>query len=811
MRAAKLLKKARGTYNSENETYDKFLSNKHYIPTQTLLSSDFNSKDLTSAIERLNQNIVKLEKDSLNPFSSNKEDYYDVIKSIDSETMSNLQNKFDKLEKSKKQTGENSQQSNQLQEALVGEIRKLEEQTQAQTNFLKDLSKNMNDREKEIETHKEKIENSDTSSADDETREKIKVLEKEIEQQKNILYKNQSDLARVSNTNLQPQDSSQHKPQQQAPVNTPQPVNSNQDIQTQQQPNIPPQYTSQYPPSYPQPSINVITQGGETKKNGGDPSRPINIIAKSSDDEKKLSEEEEKSNRVKLEKIPDKILKTTSTDWEPVNYKGVDVTYQLTDLAKVTIKYDEEEEKMLYKILEPDLTEEELHHLEELKRGFIYVFEKFSPEFVNMTGKDLIVKGAMKLASKYNIKLTDDQLARITYYLGRDFLGLELIEPIMHDPYIEDVSCDGLGVPIFVNHLKYGPLEVNRKYEDAGKLNSFIVKLAQRSNQEISLSKPILQGALPDGSRVEAIYGKEVSGKGSSFTIRKFREEPFTPIHLIDLGTIPTFVLAYLWIAIENKQSLLVSGGTATGKTTILNALSLLVPPSSKIVSIEDTPEINLPHEHWLSLVSRESEEKSEVTMFDLLKASLRERPDYIIVGEIRGAEASILFQGMATGHAGLGTVHAEKFEDLVNRMTIAPINLPKQLITEVNIVVFMKQMKVKNNVVRRASSIVEIAGYNGVEDKFYTNEFVKYTPSKDEFKLSEDSAILSQLIEKRGTDANSIWQEIERRRRILEAMHSRKILDFRDVSKVFKTYYKDPSNIMSFIENFKARVENAK
>lgn len=555
-------------------------------------------------------------------------------------------------------------------------------------------------------------------------------------------------------------------------------------------------------------AVNVFGADGST---GG----AINIIAKNYIDPNSFDDGSEFEDLGKkkevmsksLAKIPDNLLKSSATDWEPINFRGVNVSYSLSGMAKVEIKYDEELQKLLYKIIEPELDEYEIRMLEELKKGFIYIFEKFSPDNLEIEEKDLLIKGAKKLSSKYNIKLTETQFDKIVYFLIRDFLGLETIEPIMFDPYIEDISCDGLGVPIFVNHLKYGPLEVNRNYNDMDKLNSFIVKLAQKSSHEISLSKPILQGALPDGSRVEAIYGKEISEKGSSFTIRKFRAEPFTPIHLIEFGTMPPFLLAYLWLAVENKQSLLVSGGTATGKTTILNALSLFMPPTSKVVSIEDTPEINLPHEHWLPMISRESEGKAEVSMFDLLKASLRERPDYIIVGEIRGAEAAILFQGMATGHAGLGTVHAEKFNDLVNRMIIEPINLPKQLLTELDIVIFMKQVKIKNNVVRRTNSVVEVVDFDSKADKFYTNEFMNFNPVEDSFNFKEKSAVISNLLSLRGGAEELLWKEIEKRRRILDGMHKKGIMEFKDVSTIIKSYYKDPSGVFDYIEEYK--IEN--
>ena len=507
-----------------------------------------------------------------------------------------------------------------------------------------------------------------------------------------------------------------------------------------------------------------------------------------------------------LSKIPDNLINEVKTDWEPLNYLDVHEEYPLYKNSKVTIEFDEKTQKVLYKISEPELTEKEEEILKELKRAFIFVFENITYDTKDINHKNIVVEATSKLIKKYRIKLTEEQFDKVTYYLERDFIGLEILEPIMHDKFIEDVSCDGLGVPIFVNHLKYGPLEVNRTFIKEDNLNSFIIKLAQKSNQEVSMSKPILQGALTDGSRVEAIYGKEVSGKGSSFTIRKFREEPFTPIHLIEFGTMTTFLLSYLWLAVENKQSILVSGGTATGKTTMLNALSLFVHPSSKIVSIEDTPEINLPHEHWLPLISRENDGKSDVSMFDLLKASLRERPDYIIVGEIRGAEAAILFQGMATGHAGMGTVHAEKFADLINRMTIDPINLPKPLITELDICIFVKRTKVQKNIVRRISSVVEVEGYDSKTDTFTSNEFMKYSPVDDTFEFSEKSFVISHLLELRGGEESSLWTEIEKRRRLLEAMHKKRIFEFQDVINIFQQYYKATGDIFEFVNNYKIK-----
>ncbi|MFP4402475.1 MAG: type II/IV secretion system ATPase subunit [Candidatus Nanoarchaeia archaeon] len=505
-----------------------------------------------------------------------------------------------------------------------------------------------------------------------------------------------------------------------------------------------------------------------------------------------------------VSKIPDSKLLTTTTNWEPINLRNIDEEYHLYGLAYAKIYYEPNVDSIVYTILEPELDQKEKSALDKLKRGFVYVFDKSAPKFETTDDQEVISKGARSLLKRYKMTLSEEGFKKVIYYLGRDFLGLEQIEPLMHDPFIEDISCDGLNTPIFINHMKYGAVGVNRLYVDSTSLNSFIVKLAQKSSQEVSLAKPILQGALQDGSRIEAIYGKEISSKGSSFTIRKFRTEPFTPIHLLELGTMPSLLLAYLWIAVENKQSILVSGGTATGKTTILNALSLFAPPSSKLVSIEDTPEINLPHEHWLPMISRENEGKAQITMFDLLKASLRERPDYIIVGEIRGKEANILFQGMASGHAGFGTVHAQKFEDLVNRMTIEPINLPKPLLTEVDIILFQKTTNVGSNIVRRTSSVVEIIEYLQESDSFNINEFMKYRDSEDKFSFGDESAVLSYLLEIKGGSEENLWNEIERRKRTLDLMLEYGILEFKYVNRVIRYYYKNPSSIFEFIKELK-------
>ncbi len=328
--------------------------------------------------------------------------------------------------------------------------------------------------------------------------------------------------------------------------------------------------------------------------------------------------------------------------------------------AYAVIKWNPKTESLTYTIIEPPLTKKEKEKLEKLKNLIIDLLDINLMDVKNISEVQNYLKEKLdRIISDYDIKLTDVEYNKILYYIYRDFLGLERIEPLMHDPEIEDISCDGAGIPIFIFHRKYGSLRTNIVFEDNEELNRFITKLAQRCGKHISVAEPLLDGALPDGSRLQATFsaGGDIATRGSTFTIRKFSKDPLTIVDFMRFGTIPALISAYLWVAIEYRKSILIAGGTATGKTSALNALSLFIHPEAKIVSIEDTPELRLPHEHWIAKIARPGygpegaggKKKGEISMFDLLKAALRERPDVIVVGEVRGEEAYVLFQGMAS------------------------------------------------------------------------------------------------------------------------------------------------------------------
>jgi flagellar protein FlaI len=403
-----------------------------------------------------------------------------------------------------------------------------------------------------------------------------------------------------------------------------------------------------------------------------------------------------------------------------------------------------------------------------------------------------------------NPSLTEGKKTILTYYIERDIIGLGSIEPLMNDSNIEDISCDGIGIPIYVYHRnpRIGSLATNVTFGTEEELNSFVIKLSQRCRKTISIAEPLIDASLPDGSRVQATLGTDIARRGSNFTIRKFTEEPLTPSHMLAYGTMDSTQMAYLWLAVENGQSVLISGGTATGKTSLLNALSLFIRPNLKIVSIEDTPELRLPHPHWIPEVARSAlsikGNVGEVTLFDLLKSSLRQRPDYIVMGEVRGKEAFVLFQQMATGHASLATIHAASISQLIDRLTTPPISLPPTLIENVNILIFLVMSRYREKYVRRADSILEIRGMDGNIPK--TSDIFRWDPMNDNFAVKSNSSVLSTIAMRQGMTDEAIAEELVRRRAILEWMVSQGIYDYREVSRVISSYYSDPQRIMSLV-----------
>ena len=399
---------------------------------------------------------------------------------------------------------------------------------------------------------------------------------------------------------------------------------------------------------------------------------------------------------------------------------------------------------------------------------------------------------------------------KIFYHLFRDFLGYGKIDIIMKDVGIEDISCDGHHVPIFIYHKKYSEITTNVMFDDEQDLNSFVVRLAQICGKQISIYSPIVDGKLPDGSRLQTTLARTVT-KGSTFTIRKFKENPLTPIDMIDFQSISLDMAAYFWLAIENGASILFCGGTASGKTTALNALSLFIPPMHKIITIEDTREVNLPHKNWISGTTREGFSSSEaktgkdIDMFDLIRAALRQRPKVVIVGEVRGKEAYSLFQAMATGHTSYATVHASDIHTLIQRLENPPISLPRALLTSLDVIVFQNAINIAGKTFRRMTSVTEIVKLDpDTNQLIFMEPFRWVSKTDDRFESSGGSKIMNNIRLQNDWTDSQLETELQNRKLILEWMQKKDMRSYLDVGKIVSDYCKYPDKLMKKVREEK-------
>jgi flagellar protein FlaI len=474
--------------------------------------------------------------------------------------------------------------------------------------------------------------------------------------------------------------------------------------------------------------------------------------------------------------------------------------------AYSNISWDESIGELVYHVIEPPITQQDRQTIEFVKKE---LEERLDIDFMKLgeiKAKSTLRAESLEILNTVPEVMADESKKSVLlYYIEKEIMGLGKIEPIMSDPNVEDVSCDGVGIPIYVYHRdpKIGSIRTNIFFNDADDLNTFVFRLAQRCKKTVSIAEPLLDAALPDGSRIQATLGTDIARKGSNFTIRKFTEEPLTPTHMLRKGTLNSIELAYLWLAIDNGQSVLISGGTATGKTSLLNALSLFIRPNLKIVSIEDTPELRLPHPHWIPEVARTplstEGKRGEVSLFDLLRSSLRQRPDYIIMGEVRGKEAFVLFQQMATGHPSIATIHAASIEQLIDRLTTPPISLPPSLIENINVVVFLTLSRLKETYVRRADAILEVIGVK--DNKPLTNRIFEWKPITDSFTTVQKSFVLKGLARRMGITEDVIQEELMRRKMVLEWMLSQEIYDYNEFAKIVSEYYSSPDKIMEMLD----------
>jgi archaeal flagellar protein FlaI len=407
---------------------------------------------------------------------------------------------------------------------------------------------------------------------------------------------------------------------------------------------------------------------------------------------------------------------------------------------------------------------------------------------------------AKKIVAKYRISLgwlPDVSWYKILYHAERDLVGFGKIDPLMRDPNIEDISCDGVNRPVYIWHRVYESIETNVKFESDEELDNLVVKLVHMSGKHVSSAFPIVDASLPGKHRLAVAYRREITPFGTAFTIRKFREDPYSIIDLINIGTFTEEMAAYLWVCLENRASVMVLGGTAAGKTTALNALGCLIKPGSKIMTIEETAELNLSHENWVSLIARQSyglggSTVGEVALFDLVKTCMRHRPDLMIVGEVRGQEAYVLFQALATGHGGMCTMHAENVLSAVKRLTQKPMDISPAYIPLMNIVMSVQRVHLVKNgekkAYRRVLSVNEI-----IDHEKFVNPF-KWDPIKDLQTIDLDSSfLLSNFSERLGITREQLVEEMNRRKDVLAWMRKSNIRSYKEVASIIAEYYARP------------------
>ena len=402
--------------------------------------------------------------------------------------------------------------------------------------------------------------------------------------------------------------------------------------------------------------------------------------------------------------------------------------------------------------------------------------------------------------------LSEYQAEKLLYYLRRDFVGYERIDGVKHDINVEDISCDGYDQPVFVYHTDYEQVITN-VYHGKEELDDFVVKMAQRSGKGISKRQPQVDATLPDGSRAQLTLGREVSDHGTNYTIRQFKDVPFTPVDLVNWHTFSLEEMAFMWLAIENHKSLIFAGGTASGKTTSLNAVSLFIPSNSKIVSIEDTREVELPQRNWIASVTRPSfsdDDKGDVDEFDLLEAALRQRPDYIVMGEIRGEEGRTLFQVMSTGHTTYTTFHADTVGEVLKRFTTEPINVSKTLFTALDLVSIQTQTRVQGSKVRRNKSLTEINEYSAENDEINVQDIFQWRAEDDEYMRLSGSNTMDDIMFDRGWDRDRLEDEILKRRVILAYLIENGLNEYRQVAATVQAFINDPDTILTLVANEK-------
>ncbi|MCM1987818.1 type II/IV secretion system ATPase subunit [Methanococcoides seepicolus] len=487
----------------------------------------------------------------------------------------------------------------------------------------------------------------------------------------------------------------------------------------------------------------------------------------------------------------------------PEGHKEIEKYWVDEPYSFVSILYDTIRSDTKYVVVEPKLNRFEKTLLEEV----IMMLEDVLTlrgvdnidEFEKVDRSELLRQKTAGILSEYS-KLDTRSFEKIFYYVKRDFVEFGKISAIMRDHSVEDIWCNGVGIPIYVYHSGYGDLPTNIVFDTDDELDSFVMRIAQQGGRHLSKSNPILDTVMKEGSRINITYGHDISPKGSSFSIRRQKKVPLTPLDLIAWKTFSAEMMAYFWLCMENRKNILLCGGTATGKTSALNAICMFIPLNIRIVTLEDTREIQLPHENWIPTVTRDgvsSIDAATIDLEDLLRASLRQRPEYLLVGEVRGREAEILFQAMNAGHATCSTFHAGTPKEVINRFTNPPINVPAAMFTALDVICMLSNSYENGAEKRKVSVVAEVTG---VGKDVHTKDVFHWDFVADGLNFA-GSGVLDDIRRRRGWSAEEVEDILEMRAKFLVKLIERGIRDYDSVVRWINAYCKNPVDTMSLLD----------
>ncbi|MFC7132181.1 MULTISPECIES: type II/IV secretion system ATPase subunit [Salinibaculum] len=485
-------------------------------------------------------------------------------------------------------------------------------------------------------------------------------------------------------------------------------------------------------------------------------------------------------------------------------YEEVEHHWVNAPFAYVSVLYDEDANEHIYHVTEPHLDwfERYVHRdlVTKLRNSLMYRDIDVSDR---ERMSDVFESEAKEVIKNHAGAVDDGSIHKLLYYLLRDFIRFGPIDPLMRDSPIEDISCDGHDLPVFVYHREHRDLPTNIVF-DRGRLDSYAFRLAQQAGKQLTISNPMVDATLPGGSRMQLTLGGEVSTRGSNFTIRKFSDIPFTPVDLIRTNTFSVEQMAYFWLAIQNNRSLVFAGGTGSGKTSSMNAVSFFIPPNSKIVSIEDTREVDLPHRNWIQSVTRgkvSAEGQGEIGMYHLLQAALRQRPEYIVVGEIRTDErvALTFFQALSTGHTAYTTFHADSPETVLTRLNNKPLNVPMQMLADLDIISVQRQAHLDDERVRRNQVVAEI-GDAGDDDTLQTRQIFRRDAKSDSYERVADSGVLAEIADEWGWSDEDLREQLDQRRAVLRYLVDNDITSYTAVANAIQQFYRKREDLLAAI-----------